>query len=347
MSRGQRAWTTENEGRLKGNQFIPHVIFKRHFGSFGILRGIDRTQRSQDMQVLALEKPRRQATGPDPSTADRSPPANPAAPGDLTPNQTAERLIEWSIAKAGLRADQLDRPRHLAGAFIALGGAFFTAVMAELPLTHGPSRLLGGMVFSSGLLLVCVCGAELSTGNCMIFAAWANRGLKFEAVKYNLLVSYLANAVGALGIVVLIAASGLLRAGPGRVAAALAEAKMNLSFEQAFVRGILCNALVCVAVWMILAGRTIPSKLAGLILPISAFITLGFEHSIANLYLLPAGLLAGAAGTLTAALSNLVAVTLGNLVGGVAVALAFWMGYLRGESRVQTTVHPLPTPAAV
>jgi hypothetical protein len=112
--------------------------------------------------------------------------------------------------------------------------------------------------------------------------------------------------------------------------AAIAEAKMNLNFEQAFVRGILCNALVCIAVWMILAARTIPSKLAGLIFPISAFITLGFEHSIANFYLLPAGLLAGAAGSLGAAVTNLVAVTLGNLVGGIVVALAFWMTYLRG-----------------
>ena len=105
---------------------------------------------------------------------------------------------------------------------------------------------------------------------------------------------------------------------------------MTLSFGQAFVRGVLCNALVCIAVWMMLAARTIPAKLAALIFPISAFITLGFEHSIANLYLLPAGLLAGAAGSLKAAATNLVAVTLGNLVGGAGVALAVWAAYLRG-----------------
>ena len=104
---------------------------------------------------------------------------------------------------------------------------------------------------------------------------------------------------------------------------------MNLSFEQAFVRGILCNALVCIAIWMITAARTIPSTLVGLIFPISAFITLGFEHSIANFYLVPAGLLAGAAGSFGAAVTNLVAVTVGNLVGGLVIALAFWMAYLR------------------
>jgi formate/nitrite transporter len=212
-----------------------------------------------------------------------------------------------------------------------VGGAFFTAVMAELSLAHGPSRLLGGAAFSAGLLLVCMSGAELSTGNCLTVAAWAKGQVGFRHVRHNLLISFIANAAGALTFVTLVAASGLLHAGHGRAAAAIAEAKMNLSFEQAFFRGILCNALVCIAVWLILAGRKIPSKLAGLILPISAFITLGFEHSIANFYLLPAGLLAGAAGSVGAAAANLAAVTLGNLVGGIAIALAFWMAYLRGD----------------
>jgi formate/nitrite transporter len=154
------------------------------------------------------------------------------------------------------------------------------------------------------------------------------------------LISYTVNAAGALALVLLIARSGLLQTGHGHIAAAIAEAKINLSFEQAFCRGILCNSLVCVAVWMILAGRTIPSKLAGLIFPISAFITLGFEHSIANLHLLPVGLLAGAAGSLGAAVTNLIAVTLGNLVGGIVIALAFWMAYLRDEkSELPNATH--------
>jgi formate/nitrite transporter len=255
----------------------------------------------------------------------------PASLGDLTPSQTANKLIEWSIAKAIISTDRLIVLGFLAGVLIAFGGAFFTAVMSELSLTHGPSRLLGGFAFSAGLLLVCISGAELSTGNCMLLSAWVNRQLSFHEVKRNLLISYPANAAGALVLALLIAASGVLQTGHGRIAAAVAEAKLNLSFGQAFVRGILCNALVCVAVWTTLAGRTIPSKLAGLILPISAFITLGFEHSIANLYLVPAGLLAGAAGSLGAAVTNLIAVTLGNLVGGVLVALTFWMAYLKGE----------------
>jgi formate transporter len=231
-------------------------------------------------------------------------------PGDLAPSQTAQRLVEWSTSKSAISADRLIVLGVPAGIFIALGGAFFTAVMAELSLSHGPSRLLGGVAFSTGLLLVCISGAELSTGNCMIVAAWATRRLTFDDVRH------------------------------GHIAAAIAEAKMNLSFEQAFCRGILCNSLVCVAVWMILAGRTIPSKLAGLIFPISAFITLGFEHSIANLYLLPVGLLASAAGSLGAAVTNLIAVTLGNLVGGIVIALAFWMAYLRDrKSELPDATH--------
>lgn len=249
--------------------------------------------------------------------------------GDLTPSQTAQRLIEWSVAKSQLSADRLIVLSVLAGVFIAIGGAFFTAVMAELSLAHGPSRLLGGVAFSTGLLLVCMSGAELSTGNCMTFAAWAGGSFTTREFRRNLLVSYMANAAGAVALVLLMAGSGLLQTGHGRVAAAIAETKMNLSFGQAFFRGILCNALVCVAVWLILAGRTIPSKLAVLIFPISAFITLGFEHSIANFYLLPAGLLAGAAGSAGAAFLNLLAVTLGNLVGGIVVALAVWLAYLR------------------
>ena len=266
-------------------------------------------------------------------------PVKSATPDDLTPSQTAQRLVEWSIAKSVLSLDRLIVLGLLAGAFIAVGGAFFTAVMAELSLSHGPSRLLGGLAFSTGLLLVCMSGAELSTGNCMTFAAWASGRFTSRDIRRNLLVSYAANAVGALALVLLVAGSGLLQTGHGRVAVAIAEAKMNLSFEQAFFRGVLCNALVCVAVWLILAGRTIPSKLAGLILPISAFITLGFEHSIANFYLLPAGLIAGAAGSLGSACANLLAVTLGNLVGGILVALAIWLAYLRHNKMM--TLSPL------
>jgi formate/nitrite transporter len=298
------------------------------------------------LHVSRVETRPEQAKLSDRYTTSLAPPAKPAAVGDLTPSETAQRLIEWSTAKSTLSGDRLIVLGLLAGVFIALGGAFFTAVMAELSLTHGPSRLLGGIAFSTGLLLVCMSGAELSTGNCMTVAPWASGRLTTLQISRNLLVSYAANAAGALALVLLVAGSGLLQTGHGRVAAAIAEAKMNLSFEQAFFRGVLCNALVCIAVWLILAGRTIPSKLAGLIFPISAFITLGFEHSIANFYLIPAGLMAGAAGSVGAAALNLFAVTLGNLVGGIMVALAVWFAYLRDGTTANRTRLASPMSAS-
>ena len=288
---------------------------------------IDSGQRSP--LVLTPETRPEQAELGVPPKTNWDAPAKSAAIEDLTPTQTAQRLMEWSTAKSILSGHRLVMLGLMAGVFIALGGAFFTAVMAELSLSHGPSRMLGGVAFSTGLLLVCMFGAELSTGNCMTLAAWATGSFTAREVRRNRLVSYTANAVGALILVLLVAGSGLLQTGHGRVAAVIAEAKMNLTFEQAFFRGVLCNALVCVAVWLILAGRTLPSKLSGLIFPITAFITLGFEHSIANFYLLPAGLLAGAAGSIGAAALNLLAVTLGNLVGGSIIALAVWIAYLR------------------
>ena len=264
--------------------------------------------------------------------------------GDFTPAQTAHQLLDWLAAKSKISTDRLVILRVLAGAFIAVGSAFFTGVMDVSSLGHGPSRVLGGVAFSCGLLLVCASGAELSTGNCLLAAAWATRRITIADVGRNLAISYIANAAGALGLAMLIAHSGLLQSEYGRTAAAIAEAKMNLDFGPAFVRGILCNALVCVAVWMILSARTITSKLAGLIFPISAFITLGFEHSIANFYLLTTGLLAHATGSLRAAVANLVAVTLGNLVGESVSRWRFgWptYGVLTPSRPVRHASHPM------
>jgi formate/nitrite transporter FocA (FNT family) len=133
--------------------------------------------------------------------------------GDLMSAQTAQRLVEWSTAKSTLSADRLIVLGLLAGAFIAIGAAFFTGVMNVSSLGDGPARLLGGIVFSGGLLLVCASGAELSTGNCMLFTAWASRRLTLIDVGRNLLIAYAANAAGALAFAMLIAGSGLLQSG--------------------------------------------------------------------------------------------------------------------------------------
>ncbi|MDP6345655.1 MAG: formate/nitrite transporter family protein [Alphaproteobacteria bacterium] len=222
----------------------------------------------------------------------------------------------------------------LAGAFIALGAAFFTLVMTEHGLGYGPSRLLGGVAFSLGLVLVVVAGAELFTGNNLIVMAWAERKITGAQVLRNWLLVYLANFAGAVFIALLVHGSGIMQGGGGAMAAtatAIAEGKLGLSVSEAFFRGVLCNALVCLAVWLCFAAHTVTGKILAIIFPISAFVALGFEHSVANMYLIPVAMLQGLPGaTVPALIANLVPVTLGNIVGGsVFVALAYWAIYLR------------------
>ena len=263
----------------------------------------------------------------------RQSPDVPLRVDDVTPAMTAQRLLLWSAGKAVLRADRMLVLGIMAGVFIGLGALFFTAVMIGVPSANGPTRLLGGLAFAMGLLLVAMTGAELSTGNCMIVAAWANRTITLSAALRVLWQSYVANALGALALSVLIAGTGLLQAEHGRVVIDIADAKLALPFGQALARAIVCNALVCLAVWQILAATTLAGKLLGLVMPISAFITIGLEHSIANFYLLSAAVLAGAPITPFAIAVNLLAVTVGNALGGCGVALAIWLAYLRPQGQ--------------
>lgn len=256
-------------------------------------------------------------------------PPSPTDYGDCTPAQTAQVLLTWCRAKTTHDLTALIVLGALAGAFIALGAVFFTAVMMGMPASNGPVRFIAGMAFAMGLLLVCMTGAELSTGNCMLAAAWSEDGISGPAILHVLWGSFLANVVGALAIALLIHAAGLLEGQHGITVAAVAKGKAALAPEHAFWRGVMCNALVCLAVWMILAARTLPSKLLGLTLPIAAFVACGFEHSIANVYFLQAGRMAGADITTAGMLSNLTFVTAGNLAGGVAVALALRHAHLR------------------
>lgn len=254
---------------------------------------------------------------------------SPPSQDDLSPAQTGDKLTGWCEAKAAMPLDRMLVLGLLAGAAIAMGGAFFTAVMSGVDLGHGPSRITGGIAFSLGLVLVFGTGAELSTGNCLGFAPLMRGRMTPTALARLLAVTFAANILGALLIVALVVSTGLLDGAQGQVAVRIAEAKLALTPVQAYFRGVLGNALVCLAVWLILSARTNVGKLAGLVFPISAFVVLGLEHSIANAYLLPAGLLAGATGTWAAVALNLAAVTLGNLVGGMLVAATLWAGHLK------------------
>ena len=239
-------------------------------------------------------------------------------------------LIEGAgVSKAHLPFQQMFVLAVLAGAFIGFGAAAYTMVMSGLDPTFGPYRLLGGVVFSLGLILVVIGGAELFTGNALMIMAAVERKIPLPLLFRSWLIVYLGNLVGAVALAIAFGLSGLLDGSMGTVAAKIAEAKATLPPAEAFFRGALCNALVCLAIWLSFAARTVAGKILAILWPISAFVLLGLEHSIANMFFFPQGWFAGSQAALTGAAANLFWVTLGNVVGGGGgVALAYRFAYL-------------------
>lgn len=287
-------------------------------------------------------------------TSHDQPPSPPQFDAFLPP-EIAERAEQVGIRKAHMPAGQTLMLAVLAGAFIALGAAFFTTVTtgcSELPF--GLARLAGGLAFCLGLVLVIVAGAELFTGNNLLVMAWADGRITFWQLARNWLLVYAGNFVGALATAGVVYVSRQHTFGGGAVglnALRVAVAKCRLEFVQAIALGILCNALVCLAVWLCLSARTTTDKILSIVFPITAFVTAGFEHSIANMYFVPIGLLIKSGGSdalgrsnglppeaLTDltwnrfVFSNLVPVTIGNAIGGaVMVGLVYWFVYLRDK----------------
>jgi formate/nitrite transporter len=261
-------------------------------------------------------------------------PLGPTGVDAYRPAEIARRIEEAGVTKAGLSFTPLFTLSLMAGAFIAFGAAAFTAVINGAETVTGPLRFLGGVVFSMGLILVIVAGAELFTGNTMIVMAWADGRVKLKSLMRNWFVSFAGNALGACCIALLMAFTGLLAGTMGETAIKIASAKLALGPVEAFTRGILCNALVCLAVWLTFAARDVIGKIGAIILPIAAFVLLGYEHSIANLYFLPAGWAAGLPVDVMDFLGNIVPVTLGNIVGGGGgVALVYRLAYQPGRAR--------------
>ena len=244
------------------------------------------------------------------------------------PPEIARRIEDAGVAKAALPALQLATLSVLAGVFIALGAAAYAAVMTGVDMGHGPTRFLGGVVFSLGLILVVVAGAELFTGNALIVMAWVDRKVAFGALLRNWTYTYAGNFLGAVAIVFLMYVAGLLEGANGDTVQKIAEAKTSLGPIEALVRGILCNTLVCLAVWLTFAARSVADKILAIVFPIAGFVLMGFEHSIANMYLIPAGWAAGANVSIAGLLGNLVPVTIGNIIGGAGgVALTYRLAY--------------------
>jgi len=239
----------------------------------------------------------------------------------------------------------------LAGVFIGLGAMFCTVVTTDTGLGFGLTKLLGGLAFSLGLILVVIAGSELFTGNTLITMSWISGRISFACLLRNWGLVYFANLAGALSL------AGLMfytyqwtfnGYGVGANALLIANAKVNLSFGSALARGILCNALVCLAIWLCFSARTVVDKILAIVFPITAFVAAGFEHSIANMYFIPMGMLmAGQPAVLAAAgvtaggianltwmgfVGNLVPVTIGNIIGGaILIGAIYWLAYLRRE----------------
>lgn len=242
-------------------------------------------------------------------------------------------LIEGAgVAKAHLPLGQMFTLAVLAGAFIGFGAAAYLMVMTGADAGFGPQRLLGGMVFALGLILVIVGGAELFTGNALMVMAAVDRKITLAALLRNWGVVYAGNLIGAAGLALAFGLTGLLDGPMGETAAKIATAKAGGSVLPWLAKGALCNALVCLAVWLTFSARDTTGKILAILWPISAFVLLGLEHSVANMFFLPLGALAGAEIPPTAALASLFWVTLGNIAGGAGgVALAYRYAYLGGK----------------
>jgi formate transporter len=265
------------------------------------------------------------------------------------PAEMAQRVLKVGVAKARLPVADSLVLAVLAGAFIGLGAAFSTLSTTSPALGFGPARVLGGLTFSLGLILVVVAGAELFTGNNLVAMAWASRQITTRQVARNWVLVYIGNFFGSVGTALLVYWSGTWALNDNAVAVhalGIAAAKCDLSWTEAFVRGILCNALVCLAVWLCNSARSTTDKILAIVWPITGFVALGFEHCIANMYFIPLGVLlksnpglmggigAGSGDFSTLSMgglaTNLVPVTLGNIVGGtLLVAGVYWFAYLR------------------
>ena len=279
------------------------------------------------------------------------------SPDALPPEDVALRAEAAGVAKAGRDAITLLTLAVLAGAFIALGAMFSTLVSVGIGdvLPYGLGRLIVGSAFALGLMLVVVCGAELFTGDVLMTVAWASRRLTMGRMLRVWVIVLAGNFVGGIGTALLIFLSGHPFAADGGVAAAaleVAASKAALPPGRAFFLGVLCNVLICLAVWASLAARSVADKVLVILPPVAAFVAAGFEHSVANFYYLSLGWLVRnyapdafwarlgstpdqfAVLTLDVFVRSQSAVILGNVAGGaVLVALVYWLAYRRPRRR--------------
>ena len=268
-----------------------------------------------------------------------------------TPKEIASTALQAVVRKSQLSVAYMLVLGILAGAYIGFAAEGSTMAMHDIT-SVGAGRFLAGVIFSTGLMLVLICGAELFTGNVLLCIGCLKHKISLQLMFWNWFWVYLGNLAGSVLLAYMMDASGLWSYNHylhGAYALKIAVAKVNLSFGEAFTRGILCNWLVCLAVWMAYAAKDIAGKVWGIFFPIMLFITSSFEHSVANMYYLTAGLLLKRDPVIVAAsgladqaeslhitgviMNNLLPVTLGNIIGGVVfVGSCYWYCYLKEES---------------
>lgn len=268
----------------------------------------------------------------------------------FSPKEIAARVETVGVAKARLPFLSMLMLSVMAGAFIGLGALYFVLIKSDPSIGFAAKQVLGGVAFSLGLILVVVAGAELFTGNNLLAMAWADRKITTLDVLRNWAVVCVGNFIGAVGLALLVFLSRHPEMNNGLIAeeyVKIAAAKVALPFWTAFFKGVLCNVLVCMAVWMAFAGRSVIDKAVAIVFPISAFVAAGFEHSVANMYFIPLAIMlqsfndigASASAVNWAGLvSNLVPVILGNIIGGsVLVGLVYHTIYRRASEQHQNT----------
>ncbi len=314
------------------------VVLGSPHGVAGVARSM------HDAESASSQQPGAVAAAPDDVAASRTLAAADVAavrPDALAPAQIEAKAEAVAVGKVQMTASKCFVSSILAGMFIALGALFFCTFLGDATLPFGIQRVLGGVCFCLGLVLVLCCGAELFTGNALMVTALASKKIALSGMLKNWAIVWVGNLCGSL-IVVFIAfmahAGDMNGGGVASVMISTAVSKINPDWVTLFFKGILCNVLVCLAVWIGYAGRTVVDKVVGILLPITAFVACGFEHCVANMFFLPMGLALNAAGYATTVptevlsvpgiLYNISAATLGNIVGGaILVGLAYWFLY--------------------
>ncbi|TLX89926.1 MAG: formate/nitrite transporter family protein, partial [Thaumarchaeota archaeon] len=268
----------------------------------------------------------------------------------LQPSEIAEKMEKVGVQKVNLNSFSAFILAITAGAFIALGGIYFTFATSQIIVTRPFTQIIGGMVFSMGLILVVIAGAELFTGNHLAIMGLASRKITVSKLLRNWILVYVGNFLGSVATAAILYMSKAWTNNGyqfGIRAMMIASHKVSLGFVEAFFLGILCNSLVCLALWLAASGKKVSDKVLAIIFPISAFVAIGFEHSVANMYFLTFSLMIKDDPMLLSAmktagiavdtsnidyigvLNNLVPVTLGNIVGGcLFVGLVYWLAYL-------------------